>query len=216
VVVGEGGNTSLACIPFDTAFSIDEAVYLGIRICEDQFIDTTVDASYQRLDHIHTDLSNSVANDNTNTANIIANANTNASNITTNSNSNKAAIISNDNTNTTTITNAISNAVTTLSNSSGSSQNQLRDLILNTQIESELARDVSSSPVALYELPTSAGGLLDRVRSVVVQTIASVQGAGGSVGNAQSFLAQADQFKAAGQFKAAFDNYRRAYQAAAR
>ena len=216
VALGEGGNTSLACIPFDTVFNINEAVYYAIRICFDQFIDTTVDTNYQRLDHIHTDLENTVANDNTNAANIIANANTNASNITTNANSNKAAIIANDNTNTTTITNAIASAVTTLSNSSGSTQNQLRDLLLNTQIESELARDSSSVPVAMYELPASAGGLLDKVRSVVAQTITNVLAAGGSVANAQSFLATGDQYKAAGQFKSAFDNYRRAYQAAAR
>jgi len=216
VVAGFGANTSLACLIFDTAFNVDQAIWVAAHFCDDQFTKAQVDTSYARLDHIHNDLASSVANDNTNTASIIANTNTKASSIITNDNTNKAAIISNDNTNTTTITTAIANAVTTLSSNSGSTQNQVRDLILNTQIEAELARDTGTTPVASYELPASAGGQLDKVRAIVAQTITNVLAAGGSVGSAQSLLAQGDQQKAAGQFKSAYDSYRKAYQLAAR
>lgn len=216
VALGAGGNTSLACIPIDTAWVGNKVIYEAIHFCDDDFTDAIVDANYARLEHIHSDLENSVANDNTNTASIIANTNSNASSIISNANSNKTAIIANDNTNTATITTAISNAVTSINAGSSSAQTPLKDLILNTQIESDLARDAGSSPVAMYELPASAGGLLDRARSIVVQTITNVQAGGGSIGTAQSFLAQGDQYKAAGQFKAAYDSYRKAYQMAAR
>jgi len=227
VVAGFGANTSLACLIFDTAFNVDQALWVAAHFCDDQFTKAQVDTNYARLDHIHNDLASSVANDNTNTASIIANTDSKASSIITNDNTNKAAIISNDNTNkaaivsndntnTTTITTAIANAVTTLSSNSGSTQNQVRDLILNTQIEAELARDTGTTPVASYELPASAGGQLDKVRAIVAQTITSVLAAGGSVGTAQTFFAQGDQQKAAGQFKAAYDSYRKAYQVAAR
>ena len=227
VFAGVGGNTRLACLASDELWIVAKAINQGIHFCDDDFTGAKVDANYERLSHIHTDLENSVANDNTNTASIIGNTNTKASSIITNDNSNKdaiiannntnkSAIISNDNTNTTTITTAIANAVTTLSSNSGSTQNQVRDLILNTQIEAELARDTGTTPVASYELPASAGGQLDKVRAIVAQTITSVLAAGGNVGTAQTVLAQGDQQKAAGQFKAAYDSYRKAYQLAAR
>jgi len=227
VFAGVGGNTRLACLASDELWIIAKAIHEGIHYCDDNVTGAVVDTNYERLSHIHTDLENSVANDNTNTASIIGNVNTKASSIITNDNSNKdaiiannntnkSAIISNDNTNTTTITTAIANAVTTLSNNSGSTQNQVRDLILSTQIEAELARDTGTTPVASYELPASAGGQLDKVRAIVALTITNVLAAGGSVGTAQTVFAQGDQQKAAGQFKAAYDSYRKAYQLAAR
>ena len=227
VFAGVGGNTRLACLASDELWIVAKAIHDGIHFCDDNITGNVGDTSYERLSHIHTDLENSVTNDNTNTASIISNANTNkagivsndntnTANIISNANTNKAAIVSNDNTNTTTITTAIANAVTTLSSNSGSTQNQVRDLILNTQIEAELARDTGTTPVASYELPASAGGQLDKVRAIVAQTITSVLAAGGSVGTAQAVFAQGDQQKAAGQFKAAYDSYRKAYQLAAR
>src|SRR5262249_416577 len=216
VFAGVGGNTRLACLASDELWIIAKAIHEGIHYCDDNVTGAVVDTNYERLSHIHTDLENSVANDNTNTASIIGNVNTKASSIITNDNSNKDAIIANNNTNTTTITTAIANAVTTLSNNSGSTQNQVRDLILSTQIEAELARDTGTTPVASYELPASAGGQLDKVRAIVALTITNVLAAGGSVGTAQTVFAQGDQQKAAGQFKAAYDSYRKAYQLAAR
>ena len=194
---------------------------------EDHITTANVDTSYARLGHIHTDLENSVANDNTNAAGIMGNTDSNAASIKANTDSKSASIISNANSNTTTITNnansntssiltAISGAATRITSGSSSGQTQVKDLIVDTQIEADLARDTASTPVARYLIPSSAGGLLDRVRSVVVQTITVVQAAGGTTGTAQSFVTQGDQYKAAGQFKLAYDSYRRAYQMAAR
>jgi hypothetical protein len=63
VVLGEGGNTSLACIPADIALFAAE---LGVGVAEDafgviSFCDGAVDAaeiegSYDRLEHLHTDI----------------------------------------------------------------------------------------------------------------------------------------------------------------
>jgi hypothetical protein len=216
VALGEGGNTSLACTVIDIGWVGNKVIFEAAHFCDTDFTNATVDASYARLEHIHNDLENSVANDNANTANIIANANSNTASIIANASSNTTAITNNANANTTTITTAISNAVSSITGGSSGSQNQLIDLILNTQIEADLAREPGLTPVAFYELPSSAGGQLDRVRAIVAQTIARVQAAGGSVGPAQTFLAQGDQYKAAGQFKPAYDAYRKAYQMAAR
>jgi hypothetical protein len=52
------------------------------------------------------------------------------------------------------------------------------------------------------------------VQSIVTETLANVSAAGGNIGSAQSFLNQANAQKAAGQFKNAYANYRRAYKQA--
>jgi hypothetical protein len=91
----------------------------------------------------------------------------------------------------------------------------LRDLLLRTQIEADLAEADSATPVAWYLTPTANGGHLDLVQSIVTQTLANIQAAGGSVGNAQAFLTEANAQKAAGQFKEAYKSYRKAYKAAA-
>ena len=109
-------------------------------------------------------------------------------------NANTAAIIANDNAN----------------------KNELRDLILRTQIEADLAQADSSTPVAVFVTPTANGGYLDLVRAIVAQTITNILAAGGKVGQAQSFLAQGDAAKTAGDFKGAYFSYRKAYQAAVR
>jgi hypothetical protein len=48
----------------------------------------------------------------------------------------------------------------------------------------------------------------------VTETIARIQAAGGSTSNAQAFLNDANAAKAAGDFKAAYALYRKAYKAA--
>jgi hypothetical protein len=58
VVLGEGGNTSLACIAVDVIWIAAKAVDEGIHFCDDDFTGAVVDASYERLDDIHTDVNN--------------------------------------------------------------------------------------------------------------------------------------------------------------
>lgn len=85
-------------------------------------------------------------------------------------------------------------------------------LDLRLKIEQALAANIT---IALFELPTSQGGQLDLVRSIVVDTINKVLASGGTVGTASKSLTTGDTAKAAGQFKSAYSSYMSAYQAAA-
>jgi hypothetical protein len=203
VIAGEGGgsNGSLACIAADAVLVVAKITLDKISSCYRDFGYRTADTSYDRLDHIHTDLENSVANDNANKDTIISNDNTNTISIIANSNANRGDVIVSANANTGTI-----NAATT------AAKVELRDLILRTQIEADLA--ATPIVVALYETPTANGGYLDLVRDIVAQTIANIQAAGGSTGQAQSLLTQGDTFKNSGDFVNAYAYYQRAYKAA--
>ena len=227
VVLGEGGNGRLVCLITDAIYVIAHAVDFGIHFCDDDLTGNIIDANYARLGHIHTDLEDSVTNDNTNkaliitndntnTANIVANDNTNTTNIVANDDTNRAMIITNDNTNTANII-ANDNANTTnILNNANANKNELRDLILRTQIEADLASTDGSVIVALYATPTANGGYLDLVKSIVTQTLANIQAAGASIGAADSILTQANALKTAGDFKGAYALYRKAYKAAAK
>jgi len=146
---------------------------------------------------------------------IITNDNTNTTNIVNNDNANKTAIINNDNANTTTLNTSITNAKTEIVNNDNANAAALTNALLRSQIEADLATEANAVKVAWYMTPTANGGKLDLVQSIVTLTLANIQAAGGSIGNAQSFLTQANADKAAGNFKSAYDNYRKAYKAAA-
>jgi len=204
-----GVNTSLACVPFSIAASVAIGLFDTATFCAGEVTANQIDANFNRLDHLHNDLTAGittvVSNSNANTSSIISNANANTTTIVTNDNTNTTAIVANDNTNTATIlTNANAN------------KNELRDLILRTQIEADLSMADGAAVVALYELPNAHGGYLDLVMAIVTETIADVQTAGGTVSNAQSALIEADAAKAAGHFKSAYRLYRKAYKAAGR
>jgi len=216
VILGEGGNGSLACIITDGIYIAAKIVNFGLHFCDDKIDQAELGATYTRLGHIHSDLESSIANDNANKTAIINNDNTNTSNIVANDNANKTAIINNDNTNTSNII-ANDNANTTnILVNANANKNELRDLILRTQIEADLAEADSATPVAIYLTPTANGGYLNLVRTIVAQTIANIQAAGGSTGQAQSFFNQGDAAKAAGDFKGAYTLYRKAYKMAAK
>lgn len=136
--------------------------------------------------------------------------------IINNDNSNKTAIINNDNSNKTAIINNDNANLATILASLNQVKGELRDLILRTQIEADLAEVDGATPVALYEIPTAKGGYLNLVQTIVTQTIANVLAAGGTVSNAQTFLDKGNTDKRAGKFKSAYDNYRKAYKAAAK
>ena len=80
-------------------------------------------------------------------------------------------------------------------------------------IENELLQ-AGSGGIGLLELPASAGGYLEMVRTVVVDTIQKFVAAGQPVGSANAFLALADQAVASANYKTAFTNYRYAYRLA--
>jgi hypothetical protein len=91
--------------------------------------------------------------------------------------------------------------------------NAFSELSLRLMIEADLAAADNATPVALFETPGVKGGYLELVRTIVAATIANL--AGSSSGQANSFLAQGDAHKAAGNFKAAYAAYRKAYKSAA-
>jgi len=226
VVAGFGANTRLACNITDGIYLAAKAVYQGIHFCDDDYNASVGEASFERLEHIHADIEDVKANDNTNYTNIIGNATTNTSTITTAittaqtaiivaGDANSAAIINNDNTNKTTIVNNDNANRTTIVNNDNANTLALSDLILRSQIEADLATESNGVKVAWYMTPTANGGKLDLVQQIVTLTLANIRAAGGSIGNAQSFLNQANADKAAGNFKSAYDNYRKAYKAAA-
>ncbi len=166
-----------------------------------------------------------VNNSNDNTTNIVNNANQNALTLNTNLTNAKNTIVNNDNTNTTTILNTgntntgniIANDnqnTTNILNNAAANTTALTDALLRSQIEADLATESNGVKVGWYMTPTANGGKLDLVQQIVTLTLANIVAAGGSIGNAQSFLDQANADKAAGNFKSAYDNYRKAYKAA--
>lgn len=193
-----GVNTSLACVPFSIAASIAIGLFDTATFCAGEVTANQIDANFNRLDHLHNDLTGAVTtivnNDNANRTAIITNANTNTATIVANDNANTAAILTNANTN----------------------KIELRDLILRSQIEADLSVADSAAVVALFELPNAHGGYLNLVTAIVTETIADVLGAGGTVSNAQAALNDANGAKAAGDFKTAYALYRKAYKAAGR
>ena len=83
-----GENGSLACVPLAIAADIANGFFDTAQFCAGEFTANQVDGSYNRLEHVHTDLAAGITT------------------IVNNDNSNKTAIINNDNANTTTIVNS--------------------------------------------------------------------------------------------------------------
>lgn len=141
---------------------------------------------------------------------ITTNDNTNTTNIISNDNTNKTAIINNDNANLVTTLAAIESSKTQIIINA----NANKDELLRLQIHADLASVDSATSVAIFMLPAAKDGYLELVRTIVVQMIADL--AGSSTAQANSFLKQGDAQKNAGNYKAAYSLYRKAYQAASR
>lgn len=180
----------------------------------------------------------------TTATNITASTNTTATNITTaqtaivnNDNANTTTIVNNDNANTLTILTAVEAAKTYIVTDAHANKDEVKNLLLRTQIEADLASTDGSTFIALYQTPSTTCrtslndkglpqsvslpgfptitipqcGLLDLVRAIVRDTIANI----GTGSNAQSFFAAAEGQRTAGKYKAAYASYRQAYKAAA-
>jgi len=179
VVLGEGGgaNTRLLCNISDAVYLVAKALNQKYHFCDSDYDSSTVAANFERLGHIHTDLENSVANDNTNKTAIITNDNTNKTSIVNNDNTNKTAIVDNDNTNKTAIvtndntnkdtilTNANANytalnslinaALASIIGNANANKDEMKNLLLRTQIEADLSVNDGQPFVGLYQLPAS-------------------------------------------------------------
>lgn len=240
-VVMEGfptdGLTILLRLAPIAAWSATRAVTLGLESSKNIKDDCTQLELSQIQSVVNSAQSSIINNDDSNTSSIINNDNSNSSSIINNDNSNSSSIISNDNSNTanlnasisaatstitandnanaTMISTAISNAAAAITANADAHAAAVQALILRTQIEADLAEESNAVKVAWYMTPTASGGHLDLVQQIVTETIAQIGAAGGNTGRAQSFLTSADAAKASGDFKAAYDNYRKAYKAAA-
>lgn len=130
-----GENGSLVCEPFSIANDIASGIYAVRSFCSSADTSATVAGSYDRLGHIHTDLTNAradiITNANTNATTLTNNINTsttgintNITNSTTAINANvtnsKTAIINNDNTNNATVLATLAANTTTIVNTSNS------------------------------------------------------------------------------------------------
>jgi hypothetical protein len=93
-----GENGSLACVPLAIAADITQGLIDIANFCAGEVTANQVQANFDRLGHIHDDLSAGIAsiitNDNSNTTTIVNNDNKNTASIITNSNANKDAIVS--------------------------------------------------------------------------------------------------------------------------
>lgn len=241
VAAGFGGNGNAACIATDAIYLAAKIINYGLHYCNDKIDEAEQGATYDRLGHLHSDLENSVSNDNTNATNIVNNDNTNKdmilSNLATaktdiinNDNTNKNSIITNDNTNKNTIITTVNTAktdiitndnankdtiVTTVTNAKSQiiiNANANKDEILRLHIHADLASVDNATPVAVFMLPAVKGGYNELVRTIVVDAITNL--AGSSTAQANAFLAQADALKAAGDYKKAYAYYRKAYKSA--
>lgn len=125
-----GGNTSLACIVSDGLLFAAEQVLNKVHSCDVDFTERSVDAAVARMETVHGDIANSVANDNTNATNIINKAAANTTTITgavdsaktlidTNATTNKNTIIADALANKNTITSAINTGTTTVTTAVG-------------------------------------------------------------------------------------------------
>lgn len=160
-----------------------------------------------------------VNNDASNKTMIVNNDNANALTLNTSLTSAKTMVIANDNTNTTNIvSNDNANKVMLLA-AINASQTTFGTMLLRSQIEANLAKegdDDEAGNVAWFLTPTANGGQLDLVQQIVTQTLANIVAAGGSIHSAQTYLTRANAYKTAGNFKAAYEYYRKAYKAAAK
>ena len=99
VILGEGGNTALVCLPLEIALTAAKIPFELADFCGGEEDSSFLEGSYDRLGHIHGDLEASVANDNANATTIVNNDNANTTNILNNDNANRSLIINNDNAN---------------------------------------------------------------------------------------------------------------------
>jgi outer membrane murein-binding lipoprotein Lpp len=81
------------------------------------------------------------------------------------------------------------------------------------RVESALA-DPGGSPVAILQLPFSAGGYLEDVRTLVVSRIVSLEAAGEATLPATDLVARGDRAMEHGFYKKAYDAYALAYRTA--
>lgn len=98
----------------------------------------------------------------------------------------------------------------------GQTNDQLDDtqaIVLRMFIEQDLLRN-GNDKIGLFQMPAAQGGNLETARDIVAETIASRSAAGVSTKQAERDFASALEQHSFGNYKAAYDLFRRAYQKA--
>lgn len=90
-----------------------------------------------------------------------------------------------------------------------------KDLLVRIEIENNLLENRPDA-VASFQMPEAFGGLLEKVRDAVADSIRMSLEAGQNVYGAESDLSRADALVSVGDFLNAFEAYRAAYTAATR
>ena len=80
-------------------------------------------------------------------------------------------------------------------------------------IEADLQQADNAVPLALFETPPSKGGYLELVRSIVAETYSHLTSL--STAQINAALASGDSYRNAGNYKAAYAAYKKAYKTAA-
>jgi hypothetical protein len=216
-----GGNSSLVCIATDAILEAAEQLHSVVTDCNADFTRRSVDTAVARLETIHSDMANSVANDNTNATNITGTVDTAKTFIDGKATTNKDTIVGAIGSGTTTITTAVGDGTSTIVKNDNTNKDVVvanHDASKIELIRSQIAVDLSSADGAVligaFMLPAAKGGYLELVRTVLVQAINNL--AGSSTSQANSLLAQGDASANAGDYKNAYSFYRRAYKVAIR
>src|SRR5262249_48656775 len=89
-------------------------------------------------------------------------------------------------------------------------------LNLRLRIESDMSDSLTSAPIALFELPASKGGYLEVARSILADLITKMQALNQPILNAPKHLQTGDALKAAGKYKAAYQEWASGYRDLAR
>lgn len=187
-----GANLSSLCIVTDIGAVVAQAFNANWNNCSDWIMAAEVTGSYERLDHVHTDLADA---ETALTSQIDANE--------VRIDALDAALVAHDQ-NLTTRTDGIDQTL-------DDTAQFLVDFMaerLQLRIEAYLAAS-DNKAIASFQLPSVHGGYLELVQQIATSAAMS----GGK--HAQGFLAKADDDFAAGAYKDAFENYGKAYRAAA-
>lgn len=167
---GGGGNASIACVVSDGILFAAELVRDKIASCDDDFTKRSVHASVNRLATIHTDLEDSVANDNANKNTILANDNTNKNTIVANDTANKNTIVANDNANLLTIKTAINTGTTTVTTAVGDGTTQILNND-NTNRNTIIANDNTNKDTIIANDNSNTANLLADAKANKIELI---------------------------------------------
>lgn len=210
IILGEGANLAPVCIISDILYLIIRGIQDNMFLCSSAITGAEITGSYQRLEHLHGDV---VAAESLLTSRIDA---TQATLV--------GAVDANEA--------RIRDITLDLAQHDRNLQDRVRGIMagldgladelaafraeeLRIRIECALA-DAEAKGIGDFLLPEALGGHIELVDAIVADTIVTVTGAGGDVGNAEELLADAEQLALRGEFAKAYARYGQAYRAAAR